>query len=109
MENGWRFRSVGDAPKSHEVSTTCVSRWDQVSTQAESWTHPLTRMVLTNAALLRQQILKTQLSIVGLHVVRAVDSGDIQSFAHCIEMKTNNSRRETHRRDATLLRQATNS
>src|SRR5256885_16233016 len=60
-------------------------------------------------AFLRKQIFKTQLSIVGLHVVRAVDSGDVQSFAHCIEMKTNNSRRETHRGNATLLRQATNS
>jgi len=32
---------------SDEVSTICVSRWDQEDSGDESLTHPLTRMVLT--------------------------------------------------------------
>ena len=51
---------MDDAGRSHEVGTTCVSKWDQVPTQAGSLAHPLTRMVLTKAARgqyhLRQQV-----------------------------------------------------
>ena len=41
----------------HEVSTTCVSRWDQASILVEFMTHPLTRVVLTSS---RVSSIKTQ-------------------------------------------------
>lgn len=84
---------MDDAGRSHEVGTTCVSKWDQVPTQAGSLAHPLTRMVLTNAALLRQQIFETQLRIISLQVMRTGNARHIQRFTHCVEMKTNDARR----------------
>ena len=49
--------------------------------------------------LTREQIFKTQLSVIGLQMVRTGNAGHVQRFADCIEMKPYDPRGKSNRRN----------